>query len=247
MHSPFDQRLRRQAGRRGTAAPAGHDFIHAHVHQELLARIALSGETPPGPGLHIGYPNSRATSAVTEPGFASLPCEALEDQLPFADQSFARITCCMTLHGVNDLPGALLLARRCLKPGGRFAAAVPAGFSLGAVRDAFLEADEATGRGVPPRVGPTVDPAQAAGLLQRAGFTDPVAEVETLTIRYATLQALARDLRANGATGWLATRSRRFTTRTLWAAAEAAFASGAEPDGKVPVAIQILYLAGRVA
>lgn len=244
MQKPFDQRLRRQAARRRSKAPPGADFILAHVLEELSARIALSGEVPPGPSLHFGTPNTPAT--ITEAGLRALACDAHEDQLPFADQSFARITHCMNLHGVNDLPGALILARRCLKPGGRLAAALPAGFSLGAVRDAFLEADEAHGCGVPPRVGPTLDPAQAAGLLQRAGFQNPVAEVETLTIRYPTLKALAQDLRANGATGWLTTRSRRFTTRTLWAAAEAAFASGADPDGKVPVSLQILYLAGRV-
>ena len=31
------------------------------------------------------------------------------------------------------------------------------------------------GGGVPARLGPTVDPAEAAGLLQRAGFVEPVA------------------------------------------------------------------------
>ena len=48
------------------------------------------------------------------------------------------------------------------------------------------------GGGVPARLGPTVDPAEAAGLLQRAGFVEPVAEVETLTLRYRSLADLAR-------------------------------------------------------
>ena len=151
----------------------------------------------------------------------------------------------MTLHGVNDLPGALLLCRRMLLPGGHFAAAFPAGHCLGAVRQAFLEADSAQGGSVSPRVGPTVDPAQGAGLLQRAGFVDPVGDVETLTVRYRSLADLARDVRANGDSGWLEARSRHFTSKARWAAAEAIFQKQAEADGKVPVSLQILYLSAK--
>ena len=168
-----------------------------------------------------------------------------EDRLPFADGRFARVTAMMTLHGVNDLPGALILCRRALMRGGRLRAAFPAGFSLGAVREAFLEADIAAGGGVPPRLGPTVDTAVAAGLLQRAGFEQPVADAETLTLRFRCLADLARDVRAHGDSGWLATRPRGLTTPRRWARAEAAFAADADADGRIPVQVQILYLSAR--
>lgn len=206
----------------------------------------MAGAAPAGRTLHIGLPH------LAVPGATLLDCAhpdasvfADEDLMPFADASFARITALMTLHGVNDLPGALLLCRRMLIPGGHFVAAFPAGQSLGAVRAAFLEADAAAGGSVAPRVGPTVDPAQGAALLQRAGFVDPVAEVESLTVRYRTLADLARDVRANGDSGWLAARGRRFTTRTRWLAAERQFCAHAEADGKVPVGVQILILSGK--
>jgi hypothetical protein len=113
------------------------------------------------------------------------------------------------------------------------------------VREAFLAADVAAGAGVSPRVGPTVDPGEAAGLLQRAGFAQPVAEVDSLTLRYASLRELARDVRAHGDSGWLAARGRGLTTPRRWRAAEAQFAKDADSDGKVGVEVQILYLAGR--
>jgi SAM-dependent methyltransferase len=169
-----------------------------------------------------------------------------EDARHFADGRFAQVTAFMTLHGVNDLPGALILCRRALGPGGRFQAAFPAGHSLAEVRGAFLQADVAAGRGVSPRVGPAVDPAEAAGLLQRAGFVEPVAEVETLKLRYRSLRDLALDVRAHGDSGWLAARGRGLTTPARWAAAEAAFAANADPDGRVTVEVQILYLSGKV-
>jgi SAM-dependent methyltransferase len=168
-----------------------------------------------------------------------------EDRLPFADQSLAVLFGVMTLQGVNDLPGALILARRALKPGGHFLAVLPAGASGGELRMALLESDAASGRGVAPRIGPAVDPAQGAALPQRAGFIDPVADLETLHLRYATLADAARDIRAHGESGWLTARTRAMTGRHRWARAEAAFARSAGPDGRVAVRLDLLYLTGR--
>ncbi|MFN7174800.1 MAG: SAM-dependent methyltransferase [Thermaurantiacus tibetensis] len=246
---PFDSRLRRRARARGRAT-GGAGFLLAHAADELAAREALMPEGPPGPVLTWGAgpftpPGHIAADLVPE----RLPATGLrlvcaEDQLPFGDATLARIRSVMGLHGVNDLPGALLLARRALLPGGRYLAVFPAGIALPQVRAAFLAADAAHG-GVAARVGPTVDPAGAAGLLQRAGFAEPVAEVVEVRARYPGLAALARDARAMGETGWLAARSRVPVTRGAWAAAEAAFARGAEADGKVPVTLELLFLSAR--
>lgn len=249
---PFDSPARRRARDRAGGLIAGRDELLRHVDGELTARRELLGAGPDGPELRIGLllpPPAGATGLDPSPALAGLweGVAGDEDQRHFPDGRFARITAFMTLHGVNDLPGALLLCRRMLMPGGRFQAAFPAGFSAGVVRDAFLDADIASGTGVPPRLGPTVDPAEAAGLLQRAGFVEPVAEVETLTLRYRTLADFARDARAHGDTGWLAARGRGLTTPRRWAIAEAAFASHAGPDGRVPVDVQILYLSGKAA
>ncbi len=247
---PFDPAARRRARDRAAGLIAGRAEVLAHLWAELEARAALRGPAPEGPHLVIGllHPPPPGTLRLDpSPRLAALHQGAVaeEDALPAGLPPLARMTAFMTLHGVNDLPGALLLARRALRPGGHFEAVLPAGVSLLAVRAAFLEADEAAGRGVPPRVGPTVDPAQGAGLLQRAGLADPVAEVETLTLRYRSLADLARDARAHGDTGWLSARTRHLTTPGRWAAAEAAFARGSGPDGRVPVDVQLLYLSGK--
>ncbi|TPE58537.1 class I SAM-dependent methyltransferase [Sandaracinobacter neustonicus] len=243
---PFDRKARQRARDRAAGLIAGREQMLWHVADELAERRQLRGAAPQGPELWIGLmlPPPGVTGLDPSPRLAAAHggVAGEEDQRHFADGQFASITAFMTLHGVNDLPGALLLCRRALRPGGRFQAAFPAGFSLGAVRDAFLEADVAAGGGVSPRVGPTVDPAEAAGLLQRAGFVEPVAEVDTLTLRYQSLTDLARDVRAHGDSGWLASRGRGLTTPRRWAAAEAAFAREAAADGRVGVEVQILYL-----
>lgn len=251
---PFDRAARRRARSRALPAIAGHDPLLRHVQQELADRHALLS-APPGPHLAIGLllPPQQgmlamdcslaAAQAARRGGVAAV--QADEDRLPFRDHALARITSLMVLHGVNDLPGALILMRRALMPGGRLVAALPAGWTLGALRDAFLTADTAAGGGVPARLGPTVDPAVGAGLLLRAGFHEPVADVDAVTIRTPDLSRLARDIRGMGDSGWLAVRPRGLTTPRRWAMAEAQFAAGAEADGRVPVTVQILYLSAR--
>jgi SAM-dependent methyltransferase len=248
--APFDREARRRARDRAAGLIAGREQVLAHIAAELAERARLQGPVPEGPELRLGLllpPPAGAVGVDPSPRLAAAHggIAADEDRLPFTDGRFARVTALMTLHGVNDLPGALILCRRALMHGGRLLAAFPAGFSLGAVREAFLAADIAAGGGVPPRLGPTVDTAVAAGLLQRAGFEQPVADVETLTLRFRRLADLARDVRAHGDSGWLATRPRGLTTPRRWAMAEAAFARGADPDGRVPVEVQILYLSAR--
>lgn len=247
---PFSRRGRARARSRGRLGEAG--FLLQHAKDELLAREALLPAAPEGPILDMGAAlpaPPRVLHLCLDVAAGRLPpagarLVAEEDRLPIRDGALGRIRSVMLWHGVNDLPGALVLARRALMPGGRLLAVFPAGECLTPLREAFLEADLQTGGGVPARVGPTVDPAQGAGLLQRAGFLDPVAEVVPVTARYSSLASLARDLRDMGETGWLEARDRRPTTRARWAAAEAAFARRAT-GGKTEVGIGLLFLSGR--
>lgn len=251
---PFDRALRRRARARAAGRCEGHDFLLRHAMAGLLEREAVLPPLPDGPVLQLGalcpVPQTARPLVVADPSREALRGQALavqcdEDRLPFRDGSFALLRSALVLHGVNDVPGALALARRLLKAEGWLLAVLLGGFALAAVRRAFVDADLAAGGGVAIRVGPSIDPAEAAGLLQRAGFRDPVVEVETVTVRYRRLADFARDARAMGETGWLRARSRRPTTPRRWAEAEAAFARQADEDGKVPVSAQLVYLSAR--
>ncbi|QMW23825.1 class I SAM-dependent methyltransferase [Sandaracinobacteroides saxicola] len=244
MDDIFDRRLRARARDRAAPMIAGHDFLLRLMADELDARADLLGAdrtavltiggAVPGEGMVVDAGARWGRDGVVD-----------EDRLRLG--GFTLVKSVGVLHGVNDVPGALVAMRRALRPGGRMLAACVAGEALMAVRRAFFEAEDAlTGR-VGVRVGPTIDPAQAAGLLARAGFAEPVADVETVTARYPDLTTLARELRGMGETGWLAARPRVPMRRDLWAAASARFAAQADADGKVPVSVQLLVLSGRVA
>ena len=112
----------------------------------------------------------------------------------------------LSLHAVNDLPGALLQLRRLLKPDGLFIAALFGGETLKELRAAFATAEDETLGGASPRVAPFADVRDLGGLLQRAGFTLPVADVERTVVRYRDLSRLFGDLRALGETNVLASR-----------------------------------------
>jgi hypothetical protein len=83
------------------------------------------------------------------------------------------------------------------------------------------------------------------GLLQRAGFALPVADVDTLTLRYDHFFALARDLRAMGAGNALVARDPRPLTRAIAVrAAEIYAARFADPDGRARATIDIIWVSG---
>ena len=147
-------------------------------------------------------------------------CVAADEEfLPFAAGSFDLVVANLSLHWVNDLPGALIQLRHALRPNGLLLASLPALGTLDELRRALTEAEAALTGGAAPRVSPFPDLRDCAGLLQRAGFALPVADVEVIRLRYADPLALLQDLRAAGETNAVRLRDRRIPPRELFPAA----------------------------
>jgi SAM-dependent methyltransferase len=161
-----------------------------------------------------------------------------------ADGGFDLALSVLDLHALNDLPGALVQIRRALKPDGLFLAAVFGGATLFELRDSLAAGEAATTGGVSPRVAPMADVRELGGLLQRAGFAMPVADVERTTVRYRDFFDLVRDLRAMGETNALTGRLGRLRRDTLAAALAHYQEHHAEPDGRLRATFDIIYLTG---
>jgi NADH dehydrogenase [ubiquinone] 1 alpha subcomplex assembly factor 5 len=173
---------------------------------------------------------------------------ASEELLPFAPGAFDLIAGALTLHWVNDLPGALVQMRRSLRPDGLLLASMLGGETLRELRAALLAGEAETRGGASPRVSPFVDVRDAGALLQRTGFARPVADVESIDVTYADPLRLMADLRGMGETNALKDRTRAFTPRsTLLAAAAAYRAQFANPDGRVRATFQLVTLTGWAA
>lgn len=207
--------------------------------------------------LDLGCTDGTLTTALRARGIDVVACDAGplfaaasggivcdEDRLPFEPGSFDLIVSAGVLDTVNDLPGALIQCRRTLKPDGLFLGAMIGAGTLSTLRRALAEADEAVGGGAVARLHPQVEVRAAGDLLSRAGFAMPVADAETLEVRYGSVFGLLRDLRGMAATNQLSGQRPPWFGPARLAALSDAFAGQAEPDGRIRERFDMLFLTG---
>lgn len=250
MDSPeiFDRAARRLRRDRAAARYREHDFLRAAMLDGIAERLAsvtrdfhdvldlgcFDGSFAPPPGASVTRIDAGASFARQGHGI-----QADEDALPVAPESFDLVVSAGVLDSVNDVPGAFAQIRRALRPDGLFLGAFVGGSSLNTARAAFraAEADRPAAR-----FHPMIDVRSAGDLLVRAGFALPVADGETLTVRYPDLFRLIADLRGMAASNVL--RERVALTRHIIAAAANAFADHADPDGRVAERFDLIFLTG---
>ncbi len=167
------------------------------------------------------------------------------EALPIAAESIDLAVSALGLQLVDDLPGVFAQIRRALRPDGLFLAALLGGQTLHELRAALAGAEAEIRGGAAPRVAPFADLRDLAGLLQRAGFALPVADLDRLVVRYDSALALMQDLRAMGAANALLDRDRRPLTRAILARAVSIYAERfADPDGRVRATFEVISLSG---
>ncbi|WP_105431215.1 class I SAM-dependent methyltransferase [Neorhizobium sp. T6_25] len=261
MEILFDEQLVSARRRRAiTAKDSNAAFLLDIAGRELADRLAVverkfetAVELHGGTGIaarealatgKIGTVSRIETDAAfARPGdaFATAP---LED-VPLEPESVNLILSPLSLHLVNDMPGTLIRIRRALKPDGLFLAAIPGSGTLQEMRDVLLSAEAELTGGASPRVIPFADVRDVGALLQRAGFSLPVVDAETYTVRYDSLFPLMRDLRAMGMTNPLAGRSRVPVTRRFFVRAAELYAERySDPDGRIRATFSIIYASG---
>lgn len=164
-----------------------------------------------------------------------------EEWLPFAAGSFDLVVANFCLHWVNDLPGALAQLRRAMAPDGLFLASLPALGTLEPLRQALAGAEASLREGASPRVSPFPELRDGAGLLQRAGFALPVADLEDIALAYRDPLLLLRDLQASGETSTVFARDSRTPPRALFPLALSRLPGS---DEGVPIPLRLLTLTG---
>jgi len=243
----FDRAARRQRRDRAAASYRDHAFLRDAMLEGIADRLAavtrpfqdvldlgcFDASFVPPPGTRVarcdaGFAFARAAGGV----------QADEDRLPFADGSFDLVVSAGVLDQIDDLPGALTLIRRVLRPDGLFLGGFVGGGSLPMLRAAVMAAE---GDKPVARFHPGVDVRSAGDLLVRAGFALPVADVETLDVGYPHAGRLLSDLRGMAATNVLA--QRRPLGRSTLRDVVAAF-GGTEPGGRTRERFAVVFLTG---
>ncbi len=221
-----------------------------------MRRFPLAVELGAAPGLMPGRVSPAQVegwigAGLSEARLRGAPGPRLvadEERLPFREASLDLLVSLLSLHWSNDLVGALVQIRRALKPDGLFVGAMLGGATLTELRQSLLLAESDLGLGSGPRISPFADGFDGAALLQRAGFTLPVADVDRLSVRYDHPLKLMADLRAMGETGVLVDRPRAPLTRALLLRAAEVYAERfALPDGRIPATFEIVTLTGWAA
>lgn len=259
----FDRKAVRRHRDRAASAAAGHGFLFDHAATMLVDRLAdvtrgfplaldlgchdgavgraLAGSERVGTLLQADLSPAYARRAASvAPAFV---CD--EEMLPVADGSLDLVLSALSLHWVNDLPGALIQIRRALKPDGLFLGAMLGAGTLQELRASLVEAEEGFRGGMAQRLSPFADLRDAAGLLQRAGFALPVADQEAVTVDYASPFRLFEDLRGMGETSALRDRDRWTPPRAFWPAVAAGYQRRfGDADGRVPATFNVLFLSG---
>jgi SAM-dependent methyltransferase len=260
----FDRALHRRRLDRAARGVGAAGFLKARVAEDLVerleavrrdfslavdlgardgafARALAASQAAAKVGVLIETDLSRAMLA----GRPGLRLVADEERLPFAEASLDLVVSSLALHWTNDFIGALIQIRRALKPDGLFLGAILGGATLSELRAALTAAELERLGGSGPRVSPFADAYDGAGLLQRAGFALPVADVDRVSVRYPDALVLMADLRAMGETNVLVEGARRPLSRAVLGRACALYAERfSEPDGRVTATFEIITLTG---
>jgi malonyl-CoA O-methyltransferase len=156
------------------------------------------------------------------------------EDLPLADGRVDLVWSNLTLQWCNELDRAFTEFRRVMSPGGLLMFSTFGPDTLKELRAAWAAVDGGA------HVSPFLDMHDIGDALVRARFADPVMDVERMTLTYATLHDLMRDLKQLGAHNALAGRSRGLTGRRRLAALADAY-ERERRDGRLPATYEVVH------
>ncbi len=160
-------------------------------------------------------------------------CGDLE-ALPLQSGSVDLLWSSLALQWCNDLDATFSGMRRVLAPNGLLMFSTFGPDTLKELRQAFSQVDGYS------HVSRFQDMHDIGDALMRAGFAEPVMDMEHFTLTYDTASGLMRDLKALGAHN--ATRGRRqgLAGKSAWKRMEAAYEK-LRQDGRLPATYEVIY------
>ena len=162
-----------------------------------------------------------------------LMCADME-RLPLAPNSMNLVWSSLALQWAHDLEATLKGFHQVLAPGGLLMFATFGPDTLKELRAAFTAIDDA------PHVNRFIDLHDIGDMLIHAGFASPVMEMDMLTLTYADLKSLMRDLKGIGAHNAAAGRRRGLLGKSAWARLEQAYESQ-RLEGRLPATFEVIY------
>lgn len=156
------------------------------------------------------------------------------EALPLASASLDLIYSNLAFQWANDYPTLFSECLRVLKPGGLLMFSSFGPDTLKELRQAWAQVDNA------PHVSPFMDMHDLGDALLGAGFAEPVMDVDRLTLTYAEVKELMRDLKGIGAHNALSQSHKGLTGKSRMAAMCAAYEQFRR-DGILPASYEVVY------
>ncbi len=154
--------------------------------------------------------------------------------VPLAAGACAMVWSNLALAWAPDFGAALREWHRVLEVGGLLMFTTYGPDTLKELRAAFAAAEAA------PHVHPFADMHDLGDALVATGFADPVMDMETFTLTYATVDTLFAELRSSGRRNALSARRRTLTGRRAWVRMLEAYAARRR-DGRLPATFEVVY------
>lgn len=248
----FSRKRRRVVRDRAYNRANGNDFLHLEMADEIFDRLNLVSRTF-GRCLILGLgskhlkerlESQNISCFIADPSMQlaisnnGVQCD--EDRLPFADASFDLVISLGSLDTVNDLPGALTLVKRALKPDGLLLGSFLGAESLPTLKSALMFAEQDR---VATHIHPQIDIRTIGNLLLRAGFALPVADSDTLELKYATMTKLVDDIRNFGG-GNMLNGNNVALSKAVIKDAQEQFHGQANKSGKTSEFVELIYISG---
>ena len=156
------------------------------------------------------------------------------EQMPVASGAAGLVWSNLALQWVNRPQRAFAEIERVLAPGGLLMFSSFGPDTLKELRAAFQGADRHT------HVGRFIDMHDVGDALIAQGFSDPVMDMEHVTLTYATVRDLMRDLKCIGARNLTRGRPMTLSGKSLMAKVARAY-EAFRKDGKLPATFEVVY------
>ncbi|XP_071385109.1 arginine-hydroxylase NDUFAF5, mitochondrial [Centroberyx affinis] len=167
-----------------------------------------------------------------------------EEFLPFKENTFDLVVSSMSLHWINDLPGALRQIQQVLKPDGVFIGAMAGGETLYELRCSLQLAETEREGGFSPHVSPYTAVTDLGNLLGQAGFSMLTVDIDEIQVHYPGILEVMTDLQGMGESNCAWNRRSLLHRDTILAAAAIYEEMYGNEDGSVPATFEILYMIG---
>jgi len=198
----FDRTQLRRQRRRAAGQFCDHDYIHSALSHMAHDRLEELDQDFANCLIHSRVPMTlpfKYTYAVhTAPDRYNHPPDVIfeEEVVPFSDNSFDLVVSLGLLQWVDDLPGLLQQIRQCLRPGGLFLGIMIN--DLPQIRRCLLEAESGNRDQIPMRLSPMLDVRDGGRLLQQAGFSAQVSDLDRIGASYPNPRKALSDIRGMG-------------------------------------------------